>query len=79
MSEAFIRTDFQWQSSVCRTLFNRCDNVVTEEKNRTQVEEHITSALKHCNYPAWSNCKAREDMQEKSEKRIKKASHKKRH
>ena len=39
---------------VIRTLLNRCENVVTEEEDRRQEEEHITSASKQCGYPAWS-------------------------
>ena len=60
------------------TLFNRCDNVVTEEEDRRQ-QEHITSTLKQCSYPAWSIRKAKKDMQDKGDKRLKKASQKKRH
>jgi len=33
---------------VIRTLLNRYENVVTEEEDRRQEEEHITSALKKC-------------------------------
>ena len=32
---------------VIRTLLNRCENVVTEEEDRRQEVEHITSALKN--------------------------------
>jgi len=62
---------------VIRTLFNRCQNVVTEEEDRRQEKEHITSALKKCSYPSWSIRKAKKDMQNKGDKRIKKASQKK--
>jgi len=62
---------------VIRTLFHRCDNVVIEEKDCRQEEEHITSVLKQCSYQASNIHKARKDMQDKSEQRIKKASHKK--
>ena len=51
--------------------------MVTEEEDRRQEEEHITSALKKCSYPAWSIRKAKKDMQNKGDKRIKKASQKK--
>jgi len=44
---------------VIRTVLNRCENVVTEEEDRRQEEEHITSALKKCSYPAWSIRKAK--------------------
>jgi len=50
--------------------------VVTEEEDRRQEEEHITSALKKCSYPAWSIQKAKKDTQNKGDKRIKKASQK---
>ena len=63
---------------VIRTLPNRCDNVVTEEKDRRQEEEHVTSALKRCSYSAWSIRKAKKDLQSKDDKEIKKASQKKR-
>ena len=59
------------------TLFNKCDNVVTEEQDRRQEEEHITSALKQCSYPAWNIRKAKKDMQDNSDKRLEKASQKK--
>jgi len=52
--------------------------VVTEKEGRRQEEEHLTSALKKCSYPAWSIRKAKKDMQNKGNKRIKKASQKKR-
>ena len=61
------------------TLFNRCDNVVTEEEDRRQEDEHITSTLKQCSYPAWSIRKAKKDMQDTGGKRLKKASQKKIH
>jgi len=50
---------------------------VTEEEDRRQEEEHVTSALKKCSYPACSIRKAKKDMQKKGDKRIKKASQKK--
>jgi len=51
--------------------------VVTKEQDRRQEEEHITSALKKCIYPSWSIRKAKKDMQNMGDKRIKKASQKK--
>jgi len=62
---------------VIRTLLNKCENVVTEEEDRRQEEEHITSALKKCTNPVWSVRKGKKDMQNKGDKRIKKASQKK--
>jgi len=44
---------------VIRTLLNRCENVVTEEEDWRQEEEHITSALKKCSYPTSSIRKAK--------------------
>jgi len=55
---------------VIRTLLNRCENVVTEEEDQRQEEEHITSALKKCSYPAWNIRKAKKDMQNQGDKRI---------
>jgi len=50
---------------VIRTLHNRCENVVTEEEDRRQEEEHITNALKKCGYPAWSIRKAKKGHAER--------------
>ena len=49
---------------VIRTLLNRCDNVVTEKEDRRQEEEHVTSALKRCSYPAWSIRKAKKHAEQ---------------
>jgi len=54
---------------VIRTLLNRCENVVTEEEDRRQEVEHITSALKKCSYPAWSIRKAKKDIKKASQKK----------
>jgi len=51
---------------------------VTEEEDRRQEEEHITSALKKCSYPARSIRKGKKDMKNKGDKRNMKASQKKR-
>ena len=57
---------------VIRTLLNRCENVVTEEEDRRQEEEHITNALKKCSYPAWSIRKPKKDMQTRAIKELRK-------
>jgi len=53
-----LTTHYIRSLGVIRTLLNRCQNVVTEEEDRRQEEEHITSALKKCSYPARSIRKA---------------------
>jgi len=63
---------------VIRTLHNRCENVVTEEEDQRQEEEHITSALKKCSYPAWSIRKAKKDMRTRVIKELRKPVRKKR-
>jgi len=55
---------------VIRSLLNRCENVVTEEEDRRQEEERITSALKKCSYLAWRIRKAKKDMQNKPSTRV---------
>ena len=38
---------------VVRTLMNRKDNIVTEQKDREEEDQRIRKALAECNYPKW--------------------------
>jgi len=51
---------------------------VTEEEDRRQEEEHITSALKKCSYPAWSIRKAKRTCRTRVIKELRKPVRKKR-
>ena len=44
----------QHKVSVIRTLFERCQNIVTEKKDQLCEEEHVKTALSSCGYPGWS-------------------------
>ena len=39
---------------VIRTLFDRKNNIVTEEEDKIQEEQKVKDALKPCGYPEWS-------------------------
>ena len=43
----------------------RSDNIVTEEEDRKQGEEHIRTALHTCGYPDWAIKKIKEQMNRK--------------
>ncbi len=38
---------------VIHTLFHRCQNIVTNDKDKEIEEIHITEALQRCGYPRW--------------------------
>jgi len=57
---------------VIRTLLNRCENVATEKEDRRQEEEHNTSDLKKCSYPAWSTRKANRTCRTRVTKELRK-------
>ena len=42
------------------TLYNHCDNIVTEEANATKEIAHGNHALGACSYPSWSFKRVRE-------------------
>jgi len=39
---------------VVRTLFDRKEAIVTEQKDKEEEEKHITEALARCGYPRWA-------------------------
>jgi len=48
------RHPLQHKLTVIRTLLYRGTNIVTEEEDRKQEEDHIHMALTRCGYPDWS-------------------------
>ena len=50
---------------VIRTLLDRCNSLVTEDKDREREEQHITKALQQCRYPTWAITQVKKDMQQK--------------
>ena len=40
--------------NVVRTMFDRCNNLVTDPKDRGAEEAHINNVLKKCVYPEWT-------------------------
>ena len=57
---------------VVRTLFDRSENIVTEEEDKKEEEEKIRSALMGCGYPRWAFDKVKGRMQEGKQKKEKK-------
>ena len=41
-------------NSVIRTLYERSDNITTQESDRQEEIRHIDTPLTHCRYPEWS-------------------------
>ena len=54
---------------VIRTLFDRNNRVVTEQKDRELEEEKIKVALKRCGYPEWSFKQVKSKMENKHVKK----------
>ncbi|XP_072051693.1 uncharacterized protein [Amphiura filiformis] len=50
---------------VVRTLLDRKDKIVTEEKDREQEENKIKTALNNCGYPDWTIEKVKDQMEKK--------------
>ena len=46
-----------------RTLFDRNDNLVTQEHDRKAEEMEVTSALSGCGYPTWAFHRVKEKME----------------
>ena len=53
---------------VVRTLLDRCEELVTEERDRQDEKDTIRSALEICGYPSWSVDKVASKMAEKKGK-----------
>ena len=63
---------------VVRTLLDRCENLVTEERDKISEKETISSALQICGYPTWTMKNVEEkiaDKREKNENRKKTKTH----
>ena len=41
----------QHKLAVVRTLYDWCDNIVTEPQDIVKEKEHVNTALKTCGYP----------------------------
>ena len=53
---------------VIRTLFDRKDNIVTEEADRIDEDKKIQTALFHCSYPKWASEKVKTQMKQPRQK-----------
>ena len=51
---------------VVRTLLDRCNNIITEEKDKETEETHIEDALNKCGYPNWTINKIRKSIHQKN-------------
>jgi hypothetical protein len=57
---------------VIRTLFDRMNNIVTEDNDRTTEETRIKEALGRCGYPKWAFDKVKHQMDNKTKKTVNK-------
>ena len=57
--------------SVVRTLYDR-SSVITDQHDREEEENHISQALKACNYPSWAINKGKREVQRSNNKEEKK-------
>ena len=53
---------------VIRTLYERSDNIITDEKDRQEEIQHINKALQNCGYPPWAFRQVRESLDNKMPK-----------
>ena len=56
----------QHKLGVVRTLLDRCNSIVTEEKDKETEETHIEDALNKCGYPNWTINKIRKTIHQKN-------------
>jgi hypothetical protein len=56
---------------VIRTLFDRMNNIVTEEPDRVAEEKRIKEALGLCGYPKWAFDRVQQQMKDKIKKKEK--------
>ena len=52
---------------VIRTLFDRCDRLVTDEADKASERTNIEKALRSCGYPKWSFDKVKRQMEKRHE------------
>ena len=55
---------------VIRTLFDRKDNLVTEEADKDQEEQKVQTALQLCGYPQWTFKKVKDQRNLPKTKRV---------
>ncbi len=54
---------------VIRTLYDRCNNIVTEEEDKIEEEGKVKEAMMVCGYPEWSFDRVREKMEKGKEQK----------
>ncbi len=67
---------YQKLGVICR-LLDRCQNIVTDDKDNEIEETHITEALQRCGCPRWSFNKVKKQMGRNQEQKIKNRKEKK--
>ena len=55
---------------VIRTLYDRKDNIVTEEDDKQQEEQKVQAALQLCGYPQWTFKKVKDQMSKPKTKKV---------
>ena len=56
---------------VIKTLLNRCEGIVTEEEDKEEERDKITTELTSCGYPRWTMRKVKENIEYRSKKKRK--------
>ena len=52
----------QHKLSIIRTLYDWCDNIVTDPEDAKAEVEHVNSALEKCGYPSWTFKKVQQQL-----------------
>ena len=47
---------------IARTIYDRCDNIVTDPKDAKLEVQHINQALGKCGYPSWTFKKVQQQL-----------------
>ncbi len=53
---------------VIRTLYDRRDSIITEDKDREDEEKKVQTALQLCGYPKWTFKKIKTEMEQPKKK-----------
>ena len=56
----------QHKLGVIRTLYDRCDNIVTDPKDAKLEVQHVNQALGKCGYPSWTFKKVRQQLDKRN-------------
>ena len=52
-----------------RTLYERADNIVTEQEDTIEEIQHVNKALSTCGYPKWTFKQVRSELETREERK----------